>query len=209
MSAPLAREIEALLTCGVVAVLVAMTTALGGRLMVSSGLSEVSIRARAAQLADVEHFALTGRWSSSGEALSGPSASEAARDRQSEMTQLGVAFRAPMLRSALELPAAGGGNASTWPALGKVGGQNGKPNAVRSGVVDGAIVVVGRFGQAGSTFSSLVRPAVQRNDAPMAAAWVCGQAAPGPAWVTAALPPGADSWNDLRTYYWCPSEALQ
>lgn len=207
MSTIPARDVEVLTAFGIGALLLAVSTALGLQLKASAALSEVHSRIRSAQLDDVEHFALTGQWPSSGGSVNAPLAKDVGEDRlSSELTQLRIAFRSTVLQSAPELPALTG---KALPALGTRGNQHSRPTAIRSGVVDGAIVLVGRFGDGGSTFSWLARPAVQRNDTPMVAAWVCGRAEPGPAWVAAALPPGADRWQDTRSAYWCPSEVLQ
>lgn len=114
----------------------------------------------------------------------------------SSLGELGRSFRSRQLK-VQDLSAAFEAAGSTYMV-----------RAERSGIVDGSLVTIGRFGLSGPTFAWVLRPAVMADVPPQAVAWVCDLGTVHAPWHSWA-PPRLVLLAEIRSASLCATEQLR
>jgi hypothetical protein len=184
---------ERLIVLLLILVLVGWLSSQGRWVMVHAKFAENFSLLRELQVDSIERFSQTGTWLATGHEMQGRSTSaESGRSATAELVRemgRGHALATQsQTHSALQ---------SAWQAI-----------AVRRGVVDGAIVTVGRFGTGGTSFALLMQPAVQEGPAPATAMWLCGLDPTLPGWQVA-TPQQTLSVASFPSAGWCDARFVQ
>jgi hypothetical protein len=142
--------------------------------------TELLGRVQMLQMDSVERFAVTGSWLESGAAITDQTDGGQHRELERELAA-DVATVSP-----IRAPGAVSKKARDETAL--EGGSSSRYASVRSGIVEGNIVLVGKLPGYARPFHLAVQPAVQAGEEPAAVIWLCGRRTAGAGWVASGPP---------------------